>query len=110
MKQLDQRESTTLTQQKRNSFKPFYGRELMPYVKSKNKGIPQTLGDVTSNYNELAGMLANRGDRVWYFSRYEHITHDHNTSEQKLPSWKGFHHLYHLRIIMILLQLDTCHL
>ena len=65
----------------------------MPYVKSKNKDNPQTLGDVTSNCNELAGMFTNRDDKVWYFSRYEHITHDHNTLEQKLPSWKGFHHL-----------------
>ena len=79
-------------------------------LKEKNKDNPQTLRDVTSNCNELTGMLANRDEKVWYFSRYEDITYDHNTSEQKLPSWKGFHHLYHLRIIMILLQLDTCHL
>ena len=65
----------------------------MPYVKSKNKDNPQTLGDVTSNCNELAGVFTNRDDKVWYFSRYEHIIHDHNTLEQKLPSWKGFHHL-----------------
>ena len=93
MRQLDQPESTIITRQKRNSFKPFYGRELMPYVKSKNKVNPQTLGDLSSNSNELAGMLANREDKVWYFSHYEHITHDHNTSEQKLPSCKGFNHL-----------------
>ena len=93
MRQFDQPESTTLIRQKRNSFKSFYGRELMPYVKSKNKDDPQTLGGVISNCNELAGMLDNRDDKVWYFSRYEHITHDHNTSEQKLLSWKGYCHL-----------------
>ena len=65
----------------------------MPYVKSKNKDDPQTLGDVTSNLYELPGTLDNRDDKVWYFSRYEHITHDHNTSEQKLLSWKGYYHL-----------------
>ena len=65
----------------------------MPYVKSKNKDNPQNLGDSTSNCNELAGMPANRDDNVWCFSRYEHINHNHNTTEQKLPSWKEFHHL-----------------
>ena len=93
MRQFDEPESTTLTRQKRNSFKPFYGRELMPNVKSKNKGNPQTLGDITSNCNELVRMLANRDNKLWYFSSYEYITHDHNTSEQKLPPWKGYHHL-----------------
>ena len=62
-------------------------------LKEKNKDNRQTLRDATSNCNELTGMLANRDEKVWYFSSYEHITHDHNTSEQKLPSWKGFHHL-----------------
>ena len=36
----------------------------MPYFKSKNKDNPQTLGDSTSNCNELAGMPANRDDNV----------------------------------------------
>ena len=57
MRQLEKPESTTLTRQKGNFCKPFYGTELMPYVKSKNKDNPQTLGDVTSNCNKLVGML-----------------------------------------------------
>ena len=93
MRQLEKSESTTLTRQKGNFCKPFYGTELMPYVKSKNKDNPQTLGDVTSNCNKLVGMLGNTDNKIWYFIRYEHIIYDHNNSEQRLPSWKGFHHL-----------------